>query len=117
MERRLSFVMNAGETIPEELRAQAFAETVTFLARDLARGRGLRFGEALRIFEKHDLIAIVDEVAKQCATSFGGRCKKLHLLLSSPCVRVKSLLPRIDKNVLTQGFREAFLVNVSQRPK
>jgi hypothetical protein len=114
MERRISFVMNAGETIPKELRAQAFAETVTFLARDLARGQGLRFGEALRVLEKHDLIPVVDEVVKRCATSFGGRCKKLFLLRSSPCARVKSLFPIVNRDALARGFRETFLRRSTQ---
>jgi hypothetical protein len=117
MERRLSFAMSAGEAIPQDLRAQAFAETVSFLTRDLARGRGLRFGEALRIFETHDLIALVDEEVKRCATSFGGRCKKLLLLLSSPCARVESLFPTIDKNALAHGFREAFMKRFASRPE
>lgn len=114
MERRLSFVMSAGEAIPQDLRANAFAETVTFLARDLARGRGLRFGEAMRIFQKHDLIPVVDEVVKRCATSFGGRCKKLLLFFSSPCARVKSLFPIVNRDALARGFREAFLRRSTQ---
>lgn len=117
MSDRLRFVMNGDSSIPLELRARAFAETLLFFAKDIARSKKLRIAEAERVLKKHELLDTVDEVVKQCATSFAGLCKRLFRCLSTPCVRVKSLVPTVDDEALMHGFREAFMKRFASRPE
>lgn len=117
MSNRLRFVMNDDISIPLELRAQAFAETLLFLARDLSRGEGLRFNQAKRVLEKHALLETVDEVVKRCATSFVGLCKRIFRCGSLPYTRVRSLFPTVNRETLEHGFREAFMRKFASSPE
>jgi hypothetical protein len=118
MSDRLRCVMNGDSSIPLELRARAFTETLLFFAEDIADSKQLRMAEAERVLQKHQLMETVDEVVKRCATSLWGEIRT-WLLRKEPdrCMRVKKLFPIVDKEALEHGFREAFMKRFASRPE
>lgn len=109
MGNRLRCVMNGDSAIPLELRARAFTETLLFFVKDIARSKELRGAEAVRVLNTYDLTGVVEKVIQQCAFSLRTEIYKWLLRKEAPRVRIKSLVPSVNREALAHGFREAFM--------
>lgn len=106
--RRLAFVSQATDRIPERERAAAFAETVMFLLKDLERKEGRRFESAVKILDTHKLQDVVCDEVSRLATSLWAQVKKFRFKKSEPLVRTAQLLPEVNKELLSSALQAAF---------
>lgn len=105
---RLHFIFKRNPAISEEDRAAAFAETVVFLAHDVARCDGPLFKKSVGVLTSHNLMNSVSEAVFSAATSTRGRIQRWFLKKSAPHEQIASLFPIVAREDLVNQLKETF---------
>jgi hypothetical protein len=113
---RLAFLKDPPHVVSKVARADAFAETVEFLLRDVQRLEGLRFGVAVGVLDHHKLLDVAADAVARAATSLWAQIKKTFLAKSSNITRIQHCMREVTAEDLRRELVAAFS-RVSAEPR